>query len=259
MHPAGQARLDLSYIRDRVGTTRPDRAFVQPPLQLSRVRYDQPQRPEVAVQTLLLLGGILAGDRQTLHVELAEETSAQIVMAAATQILSMLNGYAEQYLNIQLGSHSRLDWLAEPTILFADAAFHQHTSITLSDTATLVFLDILVPGRLARGEIHHYRHYQNTFDIRDEHQNLLVCERQSLEPKRLLTDVPGVLGQTPVVGSLYMIGKCLDAARLVGEIRMRAEGAIGASLLPNQAGLLVRTLGPTASDVRERLSKLVPT
>ena len=248
--------LELAFIRDRDGRTRPDRALAQPPLQLSRVRYDDPQRPEIAVHTLLMLGGILAGDQHSLHVELAEQTTARMVMAAATQVLSMPHGHAKQSLTLRLHAGSTLEWLAAPTILFADAAFEQHTTIVLGRNARLTFLDILVPGRLARGEMHAYRHYQSSLEIYDESENLLVCERSNLAPSRRATAVPGVLGQTAVVGSLFLLGHSLPAAQLAAKMHDPTT-LIGVTTLPNQAGVLVRTLGHSASEVRGRLMELI--
>lgn len=249
---ASHGALDIAFIRDRDGRTRPKRALAQPPLQLSRVRYDDPQRPEMAVHTLLMLGGILAGDQHSLHVELAEQTTARMVMAAATQVLSMPHGCAKQSLTLHLHAGSIFEWLAEPTILFADAAFEQHTTIVLGHDARLTFLDILVPGRLARGEVHAYRSYQSSLEIYDEHENLLVCERSNLAPSRRTTAVPGVLGQAPVVGSLFLLGHSLPEAQLAAKMHGPTT-LIGVTTLPNQAGILVRTLGHSASEVRARL------
>ena len=90
---------------------------VQPPLQLSRARYDNPARPEQVSLTLIHLGGILSGDRYDLNVTLGAAASARITTAAATQVYRMPAGEATQALHLCLGPDSRLEWLPEPTIL----------------------------------------------------------------------------------------------------------------------------------------------
>jgi len=79
-----EGRLDL--LLERAGTTtRPVRCAVQPPLQLSRARYDHPARPDEPALTLVHLGGILAGDHYDLRIALGDGAGARVTTAAATQ------------------------------------------------------------------------------------------------------------------------------------------------------------------------------
>lgn len=249
--------LNLLLASDANGITRPVRTLAQPPIQLSRVRYDDPRQPEMAVLTLLTLGGVLSGDRNTLAVELAENACARVVMAAATQVLSMPEGHAEQSLTLHLGPGSQLFWPAEPTILFANADYCQQTRVILGAGARLALIDVLVPGRLARGEVHRFRRYQATFEVFDPAGRLLVAERSRLEPGRQLLSAPGLLDPHAVVGSLYILGDTIDAERLAATISEANSVDLGATVLPNRAGLLVRAIGPAASAVRSRLSALM--
>jgi urease accessory protein len=257
-HTSAASLLDLSFSRDATGRTYPRRALAEPPLQLSRVRYDVPQQADCAVHTLLMLGGILAGDRQALQIMLDEQSRARVVMAAATQVLSMPVGHAEQHIDIRLHAHSCLEWIAQPTILFAGAAFSQTSTIIMAQSARLAWLDILVPGRLARGEAHRYRSYRNRLEIYDDRHNLLVTEHSVLEPQLRPTATPGVLGNTPVVGSLYLLGNQEGATHLAQQIAHQEARYLGVSVLPNQAGILIRALGTSGSAVRERLITLLP-
>jgi urease accessory protein len=254
-HRAG--RLDLLLARDATGITRPIRTLAQPPIQLSRVRYDAPYQPEMAILTLLTLGGVLSGDRNTLLVELAEHACATVVMAAATQVLSMPSGHAEQSLTLRLASGSQCFWLAEPTILFANADFCQNTRIVLVAGARLVLLDVLVPGRLARGEVHRFRRYQATLEAHDATGRLLFAERSLLEPGRHQLATPGMFDPHAVVGSLYILGDTIDAERLAATISAAADHDLGATVLPNTSGLLVRVIGTSASAVQTRLRAIL--
>src|SRR5438045_6935103 len=119
-----EGRLDL--LLERAGAiTRPVRCAVQPPLQLSRARYDDPARPNDPALTLVHLGGILAGDHYDLQIALGEGAGARVTTAAATQVYRMPQGAATQAIQLQLGAGSRFEWLPEPTILFGGARFSQ--------------------------------------------------------------------------------------------------------------------------------------
>ncbi|HEU5098628.1 MAG TPA: urease accessory protein UreD, partial [Roseiflexaceae bacterium] len=171
-------------------------------------------------------------------------------------------GEATQDIRIDLGSGSRLEWLPEPTILFGGARFIQTASVTLGAGARLALLDVLVPGRLARGEAYQFDRYVARLEVCDAAGRLLLAERALLEPRRRDLSAPGVLGATPVLGSLYILGDCVDAERGCALVTRR-EGAlaglsidIGAAVLPNGCGMLVRALGSSPSSVRAALLKV---
>jgi urease accessory protein len=249
------SRLDL--LLERVGgITRPARCAAQPPLQLSRARYDDGARPDQVTLTLLHLGGVLAGDRYDLRVALGAGAAARVITAAAAQVYRMPHEQAAQRIQLELGPHSRLEWLPEPTILFGGARFTQATSVTLGPGARLALLDVLAPGRLARGEAYAFERYAMRLDIYSATGCLLAAERALLEPSRRHMAAPGMFGDTPVVGSLYILGQGVDVERGCALVARCGDGRLGAAPLPNECGLLVRALGHAPSQVRGALLDL---
>jgi urease accessory protein len=258
-----EGRLDLLLERDGL-VTRPVRCAVQPPLQLSRARYDDSALPNEPALTLVHLGGILAGDRYDLRIELGDRAGARVTTAAATQVYRMPQGEATQAIQIQLGAGSQLDWLPEATILFGGARFNQTTSVTLGLGARLALLDVLVPGRLARGEVYQFERYAARLETRDTAGRLLLAERAMLEPPRVSLAAPGLLGATPVLGSLYILGDGVDASGNCARVARRDGGLsalspsidLGTAVLPNGCDMLVRVLGTTASRVHAALLRI---
>jgi urease accessory protein len=261
-----EGRLDLLLERDG-SVTRPVRCAVQPPLQLSRARYDNPAWPDEPALTLVHLGGILAGDHYDLRIRLGDHAGARVTTAAATQVYRMPQGQATQAIQLQLGAGSRFEWLPEPTILFGGAHFSQATSVTLGPGARLTLLDVLVPGRLARGEVYQFERYAARLEARDTAGRLLLAERALLEPRRHDLAAAGLLGATPVLGSLYILGDSVDAERDCARVAGRDGGLselplslnLGAAVLPNGCGMLVRALGTTASQVHAALLTILGT
>ena len=82
----GSLSLKLAAID---GQTRPAHIVAVPPLQCSRVRYDEVRCPGMACLTLIHLGGVLQGDRLDLDVTLEPGAAARLTTAAATQIYRM--------------------------------------------------------------------------------------------------------------------------------------------------------------------------
>jgi urease accessory protein len=249
----GQIDIALAQVGD---TTRVNRSLAVPPLQLSRVRYDDPAQPGQAVFTQLQLGGVLAGDCMTVNVELGEAAAATIRGAASTQVLTMPEGEASLSTTLRLGAGSRLRWLPEPLILFAGSRYSQRMRVELGPGAVLILLDIFVPGRLARGEVFRFARYESRVEIFDQADTCLAAERALIEPERYRPAAPGLFERLPVLGSLYLLGDQLDHEGLCERVAAGCGAQGGAAVLPNGCGLLVRTLGPTPSGVRAALMRI---
>lgn len=244
----------LDLLLERVaGRTRPVRALAAPPLQLSRSRYDNAARFEDVALTLVHLGGVLQGDRYALRVELGPQAGAMITSAAATQVYRMPEGEARQELLLRLGPGSRLDWLPEPLILFGGARFRQTTRVELAPGARLALLDVLVPGRLARGECFAFERYEARLEICASDGRLLAAERALLEPGHASPAALGILDAGPVLGSLFLLGDQPDPDRAAARLHARECLRLGAAVLPGGCGLLVRLLGDSPSAVRREL------
>lgn len=255
---AQPARLELDLACDGA-RTRPQRALAQPPLQISRARYDDPADPARLSLTLVHLGGVLAGDRYDLAIGLGPGARATVVAAAATQIYTMPAGEACQRTTIRCAPGASLRWLPGPQILFAGARYSQATHITLAPGARVVLGEILVPGRLARGERWSFARYESLIEVVDQGGALLAAERVAIEPARRSPAVAGVMGGASVVGTLWLLGDGLDAEPCARLICGRRAGA-SAAVLPGGCGVALRALGDslaaTQASLRDSLAAL---
>jgi urease accessory protein len=251
-----QGSLSLTLAK-RDGRTRATRVVASPPLQCSRARYDDADRPGAASLTLLHLGGVLQGDQLDLAIALEPGAEARIGTAAATQVYRMPEREASQTTSIALQARARLQYLPEPTILFAGARFSQATRITLHPGAALTLHELLVCGRVARGELHQYERYRARFEVCDAAGRCLLSERALLEPARFSPASLGSQAAYPVVGSLYALALGADVERQLAGVALALEPhrdvLAEAGALPNGCGVLVRALGDTAQGVRVAL------
>ncbi len=74
-----------------------------------------------------------------------------------------------------------LEYAMEPTMLFHDAHFQSHTEVELKDGATLIFQDVLCPGRSSREEIFQYHRYSGKINVHWDGE-LIYANHLCVEP-----------------------------------------------------------------------------
>jgi urease accessory protein len=99
-------------------------------------------------------GGVLAGDRLALDVEVAAGAAAQITTTGATRLYRHRAGArdSEQQMRFSVGEGALLEYLPDAMIPYAGSRHVQRTEIRLGRGATLLWWEVLAPGRLAAGE-----------------------------------------------------------------------------------------------------------
>jgi urease accessory protein len=99
-------------------------------------------------------GGVLAGDRLALDVEVEAGASAQITTTGATRLYRHRAGAAdsEQRSRFSVGDGALLEYLPDVVIPYAGCRHAQRTEIRLGRGSTLFWWEVLAPGRLAAGE-----------------------------------------------------------------------------------------------------------
>lgn len=99
-------------------------------------------------------GGVLAGDRLALRVEVEPNAAAQITTTGATRLYRHRPGAldSEQCTTLLVSDGARLEYLPDPVIPYAGSRHRQRTEIRLGQEATLLWWETFAPGRLAAGE-----------------------------------------------------------------------------------------------------------
>jgi urease accessory protein len=99
-------------------------------------------------------GGVLAGDRLAIDVEVKAGAVAQITTTGATRLYRHRAGTAdsEQHARFSVGDGALLEYLPDAVIPYAGSRHTQRTEIRLGRGASLFCWEILAPGRLAAGE-----------------------------------------------------------------------------------------------------------
>ena len=99
-------------------------------------------------------GGVLAGDRLSLDVEVQEGATAQITTTGATRLYRHRRGASdsEQHATFSVGDGGMLELLPDAVIPYAGSRHLQRTEFRLGSGSTLFWWEVFAPGRLAAGE-----------------------------------------------------------------------------------------------------------
>ena len=242
--------LELGF--ERVGErTELVRRFQKSPLQLMRPLYVDPARPDLPVAYVMSTGGgIVQADRLRLDVECGADTAVLVTTQAATRLYSMDSDFATQLVHLRLGPRAWLEYLPESIIPHPRARFYQRTSATVDPTATLVIGEVVMAGRLARGERHQYDVLALDTEVADPDGTPFAVDRIRLCPVDSSVTGPGVWGDHTLIATLFVVSPLAPAAALADALHAAVTShsatyhtVAGVSVLPDDRGAWVRILG----------------
>ncbi len=197
----GELRLAFTQ---RDNSTMMAESFFRVPLQVMKPRYDESGC--ACVYLLSPTGGVVQGDDYQIDVTLAPNTHVTLTTQASTKVYAMPRQGATQSMRVRVGTDAIFEYLPDSAILFRGADFSQDISLFLDPGAKVALQEIVMPGRLARGETLAFTHYQTRFKISDS-DGLLLYDTCRIQPKCQpdLTGT-GVLEEYPCWGSWYLVG-----------------------------------------------------
>jgi urease accessory protein len=224
----------------------------EPPLKVVRA-FTQPDGAAL-VHLHNVSGGVLAGDRLSLDIQVGPQAEAQVTSTGATRLYRHRAGAEDsvQRVTISVGENALLEYLPDPVIPFAGSRHEQHTSISLASGATVFWWEVLTPGRLAAGERFAYQRLRMSSSIRAAGR-LVLREDFLLEPERRSPSQIARMGAYSYMASFYAVQEgrpAEDWRELENRLNQvtigRSQDAVwGASTLVSD-GVIVRGLSSTA-------------
>lgn len=254
--PGKDGRLELEFARSD-GETRLVRDFARAPFHVSGTLDHDPIDEAATVFVQSPTGGIAQGDRHDVRVTVGPAAVAHVSTQSSTKVFSMETNYAQADVSLSVASGGHLEYVPEPTILHPNARFCQSLSLSVAADASAVVGDIVVPGRLARGEDFDFERYYARTTVRGP-DGLLAEDATHLQPGAQSPQVPGVLGDASVYGTIFVVAPAADAEALSDDVHEAVRDTdapvdAGATTLPNGAGVAVRALAETTEPVRDSL------
>lgn len=258
--------LRLKFERDSTsGITVIRDQYSHVPLLAQRAIYLEETLPAMAyVYIVSPSGGILQGDRYKIDITMGHNTLAHVTTQGATRIYKMQNNYASQIVNIKVEKDGYFEYIPDQIISFRNSRFYQEVHLNVHETATMMYSEIIVPGRIASGEAFEYDICYLKIVAMNHLGKPRFKDTIKLEPKKNNLSSEGILGNLLVVGTIYIVTKESNVndlhykiSNIITESKNKEKISAGASLLPGRQGIMVRILGKSAEDVKKMIFSIV--
>jgi urease accessory protein len=230
------------------------------PLIVQQALYWDEEMPGLpCVSIISNAGGILQGDRNVIEIDLQAGAQAHVTTQSATRIHEMDANYASQTQLLTLGPGSYLEYIPRPIIPHKNSRFIQTTKIEVDPSATLIYSEIMMPGRkyYRDGEIFEYELFSSTVTAQRPSGQSLFTEKFVIRPKLDKLHALGAMGDFHVFGNVVVITPKDNADRLFEAntpVFDRENGiAHGVSRLPHDAGLVFKVLAMESAPVMETI------
>ncbi len=232
------------------------------PLFTQRALYLEESLPSMAyIYIMSPSGGILQGDRYRMDIVLKNKACAHITTQGATRVYRMERNYATQIVNVVVDEGCYLEFVPDQIIPFRDSRFYQTVNLKVHENGTMIYSEMIVPGRVASGESFQYDICYMKALAKNQEDTLRFIDIAILEPKKRNLKTLGILGTFDVVGSTYILTKTDYVKELKDEINSGLQKFThfsgGASILPYNSGVIVRMLGNVASDLRNAIYEII--
>ena len=232
------------------------------PLFTQRALYLEESLPSMAYMYIISpSGGILQGDRYRMDITLRNNARAHITTQGATRIYRMEKNYATQIVNIIVDDGCYFEFIPDQIIPYRNSRFYQTVSLRIHDNATMMYAEMIVPGRVASGESFEYDICYMKALAKNQNNVLRFIDVAVLEPKKRSLNILGILGKFSVVGNMYILTK----TKYVSELRTEINSVLqnfsnisgGVTILPGDSGVLIRILGEVAQDIRAAMYEII--
>jgi urease accessory protein len=260
---ASPSQLELTMVCNSAGQTVLGHRYMAYPLSVSPIfRLEANAQAESQKRAYLYRmntsPGLLAGDVWQTSIRL--EAGAQLHLAdqSATKVHTMPDGaQAMVTYGLEMGDRAELEFLPEPLILFAQAALRQQTNIVMHPTAGLLWGEIVVPGRLARGERYEFDSYFSRLCVRSVGGELWFVDAMKLLGKENRFVQSHLFASGDVLGTMLVIlPEALATAAVLSSLSEEIESDRGSavelacSVLPRGNGLWVRAITHKTRDLQ---------
>ena len=200
----------------------------------------------------------MQGDRYKTDIILRNNSTCHITTQGATRIYSMNSNSASQMVNITLDENCYLEYIPDQIIPYQNSRYYQKVNLNIHDNATLIYSEVLTPGRIAMNENFDYDIcYLRTY-CKNQNNKFRCLENMKIEPKENNMKIKGILGKYDIVGTVYVLTKKEKLQKLEKMINEKIEFITsGTSILPNESGIIVKILSNSKEEIYEKIYEIV--
>jgi urease accessory protein len=243
---AGSSTLRATFVRHGTRTTL-DRVY-----ETGAIRLRQPRGDDCEAVLVNTGGGVIGGDHVRLDVTVGDGAALIVTSAAAEKIYGSAESVSEIDTTLRIAAGGDLSWLPQETILFDGARLARRFEIDMAADAQLVAAEILVFGRLAKGEIAISGALRDQWRVRRGHC-LVYADQTCLDGAiGAILDRPAVAGGARASALLLVVAP--DAERHIEPLRAGFElfpGSVEAGTSVRDGVLVARLLSRNPDHLRQ--------
>ena len=231
------------------------------PLFAQKALYHDEALPELPCVTVISTSGcVLQGDRLVLSINVGENAFASVSTQSATKVHSMDKNYAAQIQFIHLDENAYLEYLPDPLILHRNERFINDTVIEYKRSATLIYSEIIIPGRRHHheNELNGFDYYSSSVSAKDESGHIVFKEQIELKPKEYAMAELGIMGQFQILGTIFILTPADNIASILAAFpaHYSKDYCYGMSTLPAESGLVFKILANDSSMIKKYIRKV---
>lgn len=265
--PGKHGYLRLGFELDKTGKSIMRDLERRAPLIVQQELYFDEEMPEMPCVYILSSGGPnVDGDRYRQDITVKKDAFAHVSTGAATKLAEMKYNYSGMIQNFILEDNAYLEFLPEPIIPCRHTRFISDTRLSVAETATVIYSEIYMGGRkyYKDGELFEYDILSVCSHGERPDGKELFREKFVIDPKISNPRDLGIMGSFDVFANVIVMTPPEKAKIIYDNTDVfwdkEKRLAVGITRLPNDAGLLFKTLGmepgPVKKIVREFASSV---
>ena len=252
-------RADLSFQRDSRGRTYLAQQYVEYPFHITKPFYLDSEWPDLATLYIASAsGGLVQGDKTSLHVKTGGKAAVHVTTSAATKVHSMIEGRARQSITLEVEAGGYLEYLPDPAVLFPRSRLQSSITVTIGKGACAVVGDSIFAHNPNGNKIPSFDFYRSDCSLYQMNGELLAIDRIRIENGESLFGLPGITGGRFAQGTVYLVCEDRPFDEMTDGLR-RAMVSVpdvywGVSILPNDCGIWLRVLAEDGHALRNALT-----
>lgn len=221
-----------------------------------RLMFPRTHSPHAEAVIINTGGGVVGGDRIKLDISIGQGADATVTTQAAERIYRSTGPYSEIDARLDVCDRARLIWAPQETILFSGARLRRRFEVDVSSTARLLFVESMIFGRTASGEVMDRGALHDTWRIRRDGR-LVFAESNRLDD--VSDDVlrrPAILGASHALACILYVAPDAEA-RLAAVREVLERDGTGAAASAWNGLLVVRFVADAARDMRRAMIRVM--
>jgi urease accessory protein len=228
-----------------------------PPVHLSKPYFDEDTR-SLLINLSCPTAGLLSGDRVICNIKVSDEAAMVVTTPGATRSHFMRSGVAKVKQNFQISDRAFLEFNPGSLILQKSTSLEQNTRLDVKEGAEVLFVEKILPGRIAHGESFLFNKFSNRLKVLKDGK-LVLLESFTLEPGNDSVNPWRNSFLTPFYGCFYLV-----SPRVSGELTCRQKIhdmttenlLVGSTSMHNKGGWIVKVLAGDPYQFRKAMHKI---